>query len=328
MSTEGLKTGVGGYFSLELAKGDGRVPAGHRLQSARAGLRLLVEQLGARRVLMPGYICNELVSAARDAGAVTQFYELNADLLPSIGNRPDPDDLFLVCNYFGVCTNLLEWLESLDSGLRERVVLDYSQAWFEPRAECLATLYSPRKFFGVPDGGILATDLALELPSEYDDGSRNRMRHLVERLDGRREAGRSAYTLAEQSLADTAPRRMSRLTSAVLDSIHARNAAQRRRRNFARLNAELGALNQLKLEAGVGPMCYPYLPPSDVHIDRCSLAAHGIFVPRYWDGISGRLRNGSLEEALVERMLALPCDHRYGEQDMAVVAMLVRGVSR
>ena len=57
----------------------------------------------------------------------------------------------LYVNYFGICQH--QERQVLERFGASRVVLDRSQAFFADPIDCLATIYSPRKFFGVPTEG-------------------------------------------------------------------------------------------------------------------------------------------------------------------------------
>ena len=51
--------------------------------------------------------------------------------------------------------------------LGKNVIIDNVQAYFQRPIEGFDTLYSCRKYFGVPDGAVLYTDLEIE-PLEKD----------------------------------------------------------------------------------------------------------------------------------------------------------------
>src|SRR5690606_2392804 len=137
-----------------------------------------------------------------------------------------------------------------------------SHAFFESPSDCLANIYSPRKFFGVPDGGYLFNSLALTAPQDTDKGSVDRCLHLLQRLDEGPEAGYPQYLAAESSLANQMPRQMSALTQALLGCIPYEAVRTSRRRNFELFHSHLSGSNQFPLNpaAPEAPLCYPYLP--------------------------------------------------------------------
>jgi len=86
----------------------------------------------------------------------------------------------VVVNYFGLCDDVVA--EAQTRHAPEQIVVDNAQAFFAAPTRCRASLYSPRKFFGVPDGGFLHS---VTPPRDYprDTGSTARMAHLTKRLD-------------------------------------------------------------------------------------------------------------------------------------------------
>jgi hypothetical protein len=122
-----------------------------------------------------------------------------------------------------------------------QIILDYSQAFFSaPHPRALATIYSPRKFLGIPDGGLLYSRIPVPPPDKVDSGSFSRMEHLIKRLGDSPEAGYSAYQYAEESLDELSPRRMSGLTEKILASVDLRSVCLRRRENYQFLYTEIG----------------------------------------------------------------------------------------
>jgi hypothetical protein len=178
----------------------------------------------------------------------------------------------------------------------------------------LATLYSPRKFFGIPDGGYLITQCDVPMPEEQDTGSVARFEPLIVRLDQGPEAGYEGIRAARATLRGQPPRRMSALTQRLLEHIDYRSASERRMRNYAHYHRVLGGHNALPVPAdpAFAPLCYPFWNHrADLHAE---LAAQRIFVAKYWPNIRGASgTQDDLEYRLSTQCLALPCDQRYGE---------------
>jgi hypothetical protein len=134
----------------------------------------------------------------------------------------------------------------------------------------------------VPDGGLVVTDLSLEVPLVQDHLSKRRAEALLERLAESPESGYQCYIRSELSLADLEPRRMSLLTSRILASIDFASVQGRRNNNFRYLHDRLGHLNRLHIDPMHidGPMCYPLL--IDAEGLRAFLIAKRVFVATYW----------------------------------------------
>ena len=313
---------IGGYFALEdVAAPNQLYEAAMGFQSARAAFSALLSAGTPERVWMPRYICDAMLSPLIDAGIDTCFYDLHKDfrIKSQIGLRSQ--DWLLFVNYFGTCDVVeQEVLRRFDPA---QVVLDHAQALLSAPGDCLATIYSPRKFLGVPDGGLLFTRLRLPLPAQVDQGSIERCRHLLLRADGQLDGGYTAFRQSEASLVDTVPQTMSALSRRMINNSDIEGMALRRRRNFELLHSHFGDINQFVVPTNAtAPLCYPLW--LDYSIDRARLAVQGIFIPTYWSEVLRRCDPGSVEHNLTLNCLALPCDQRYGIEDIERLAMCLR----
>lgn len=305
---------IGGYFELELPlKKQTLYAQAKRYQSARAAFLALLRSVKPKRVWMPSYICDSMLAPVLSENIEICYYSIDEKFEIKGTINLQPQDLLLYVNYFGICDDQV--LRVLDRFNPQQIVVDCSQAFYAAPKNCLATIYSPRKFFGVPDGGLLVSDCGVAEPEEQDQGSESRMQHLIKRLGSSPEAGYAAFKLAEDSLNDMQPRRMSVLTEKLLSAIDAGAARAARKRNFKSLRDALDSSNTLKIPSLVdGPLCYPYMPQAGV--SRELLVKNRIFIATYWPDVLNRVAPDSFEFKLTSQYLPIPCDQRYGERDM------------
>lgn len=324
MSAPPSPKAIGGYFELELRQGSGEFYASAlRYQSARAAFSALLQHVRPDVLWMPWYNCETMLEAADQARVAVRRYGLDGDLYPKdVTLRAGHCILYV--NYFGVCGRQVARL--FDDFPRDRVILDQSQAFFAPAPDCLGTLYSPRKFFGVPDGGYLLTRVKVQPPSERDTLSLDRIRPLLIRFSEGPEVGYEAIKTARLSLKGQPPKTMSLLTEAMLRTVDYRSASRRRTENFTMLHGALGSGNRFPIPENVpeGPMCYPFL--GELPGLHEWLIRQRVFVAHYWPGVRGpRGRSDDLEQMLTNECVPLPCDQRYDNGDMARVIRLVQG---
>lgn len=322
-----LNKAIGGYFELELPPPNQiKYQGALKYQSARAAFLALLRASKPNRVWMPHYICESMLASVKATGIEICFYSLDKQLGIADDITLDSADILLYVNYFGICSKQVE--KVLARFNPSQVVLDFSQAFFVEPKNCLATIYSPRKFFGLPDGGLLFTQLAIDLPEAVDVGSGKRMHHLVARLGGAAELGYAEYQSAEASLNESEPKRMSQLTERIFGAIDFEAARTQRNKNFCALHDNLGGKNVLKVDLDDidGPMCYPYF--LDNHSLRTTLLAERIFIPTYWPDILTRLDISAFEVELVKKILPLPCDQRYAIGDMNNICELLLGLNK
>lgn len=310
---------IGGYFELELSRGRTQVyPGALRFQSGRSAFLALLRAAKPDRVWMPRYLCDTMYAPLREAGIGCEHYSVGEGFEIIGAPAVDDNDWFYYVNYFGLCDSYVDHVLSRFGP--QRVVVDNCQAFFSGPRDCAATIYSPRKFFGVPDGGLLITSFQVEPPGQRDAGSLARSKHLVERLASTPEAGYASYQAAEQSLEHVEPQGMSQLTEALLSTLDLNRVRLQRNDNFLALHAKLAPFNRYSLDLGAvdGPLCYPLI--LDAPGLREHLIASRIFVATYWPDVRLRAEAGSAEAGLVQHLLPLPCDQRYGMDEMARIA--------
>jgi hypothetical protein len=313
---------IGGYFELELPR-NMVVPhrKAKRFQSARSAFLALLRAGTPKRVWLPRYICDAMLAPLHAANIECEWYDLDGNLTVDNSINIGPDDWLLYVNYFGLCNNNVG--ELLQHFPPNQIVLDFSQSFFDPPVEkALATIYSPRKFFGVPDGGLLANQTFEISTKTQDAGSLGRASHLMKRLADSPEVGYSDYQHAEESLSDCEPKRMSKLTERILTSIDFDNVRNKRHGNFMLLHKELSGSNSFDIDT-VGmtaPLCYPFVTNNQGLRKR--LIANRIFVPTYWPDATERVGE-RWAERMVRNLLPLPIDQRYGREDMERIVSII-----
>lgn len=316
-----IEDAIGGYFGLEVA-GDRRECHADalRFQSARAAFLALLRAQQPAAVWVPWYLCDSMLEPLQTTGTTLKRYALGHDLgCPDV--EPGDGEWLLYVNYFGICDRHVD--DVLARHPRTRVVIDNAHALFSAPRDCLATVYSPRKFVGVPDGGYLVTQAAVPMPDDVDDGSLGRSKHLLTRLAAGAEAGYAEYAAAEASLRWQAPRRMSPLTQRLLADIDYDSVRARRAANFRFLHERLGHRNRLaiRVDDDAAPLCYPFLgAPAGL---RDMLRARRVYTPTYWPDLSDSPDMPAFERAMPEATLFLPCDQRLSVAQLAPLTHLL-----
>ena len=303
----GNERAIGGYFELDSGRGVSALPDGVLLNSGRNALRHIVRKLGIRSIHIPHYICPVVADALAAEGCDMDRYSLDDDMFP---DRTFPvDDFVLYVNYFGVCGRKVDMLAQLYPNL----IVDCAQAYFA-RPKGRASFSSPRKFFGVPDGGIA---YGVEGDEYAADVSEGRKGHLVERLEnGPTPLGYELFRKAEASLDNAEVLLMSDFTRSCLSRLDMRSAAERRRENFDFLLQHLPTTFPLALSADDIPMVYPYMT-DDAGLRRRLIEAK-VFVALYWPGVANC-------GTVPDRLVPLPIDQRYLVGDVRRMVDVVCG---
>lgn len=289
---------IGGYFELDDGMGNTPLPNGVLLNSGRNALRHIVRMLGITQIHVPYYICPVVVDALEAEGCEVERYAFSGDMLPA--ETFSADDFVLYVNYFGVFGQKVDMLAAQYPNL----IVDCAQAFFaSPKGR--ASFSSPRKFFGVPDGGVAYGVKAVDYSEDVSD---IRKGHLIERkVNGATPRGYELFRKAEASLDGAEVLAMSTVTRNALRGVDMQSAKKRRLANFAYLNEHLHTSFPLAMSDDDVPMVYPYM--TDNPCLRARLIREKIFAASYWPGVQNC---GSLQE----RILPLPIDQRYGEEEM------------
>ena len=300
---------IGGYFELDGGGGTSPLPDGVLLNSGRNALRHIVRKLNVKHIHVPYYTCPVVWDALKAEGCGLDFYEIGEDLKPR--TRFPRNDFVLYTNYFGCCGGIVDELAAEYPNL----IVDCAQAYYaSPKGR--ASFSSPRKFFGVPDGGV---GYGVEFNPHGDeyplDDSRDRMAHLHLRKNGEVEKGYLAFKNAESSLDGAKIMCMSPETRRMLEHIDRERYADIRTSNFAYLDNALHTEFPFHRSSDDVPMVYPYI--TDNPQLRSKLINGKIYVASYWPGVCecGNLR---------ERILPLPIDQRYDEEDMKRIVEAVK----
>lgn len=316
----------GGYLPLELPLSKGHYyPSALRYLSARSALFHLLITLQPKRLWMPYLICQSVIDAVISAKIEIEWYQLDEEFRPNLPPVVNPEDFIFFVDYYGQCSSQKKYL--LENYPKEQIIFDHSQAFFAPNFSVSATIYSPRKFFGVPDGGLLTTSFHLPKPEQQDRTSVERVQHLLIQHEFGTEKGYIHFQNAESSLEKTSATRMSEFTEQMLLSIDYMSIKQRREHNYRLLHERLAGINTFRFisEEPEGPFCYPLYFPSR-HL-RSELIKHGVFVATYWKEVFERVPADSVEGHFVNHLLAIPCDQRYSLEDIERVSKIILQVA-
>ena len=306
-----------------------------RFANLRSALMRWLWQQGVAVIWLPTYAPPMLGGNLYDCQFSTRLYSVGNTLEPSADflSEVRPGEAVLTINYLG---------RPLPAEFRAALAARKDILWIEDRAHCMdadaetseahAVIYSPRKLFGVPDGGLLVGQGARELESWRQPLSRDlltaRCELLLERLEQpetncTQQDLRAAKLEMEHQLSR---QRMSRLTEAILRRIPYDEIAARRKRNWEELYRRLGALCLWPMpRPEFTPLGFPLLAPSGYPLEilHTQLTKKQVFCHRAWYPLDLPRRLFPLEEALSQRLLLLPCDQRYDPDDMARIASLV-----
>lgn len=310
---------IGGYFSLELSKGEPFHPNAVALNTGRNSFEYVLRCRNYSKVYIPYYTCGVLLEPLRKLSVPYDFYHINKQLELSNVVSLENDEALLYINYFGLKNKYVEHLACLYG---KQLIIDNTQAFFAQPVEGIDTFYTCRKFFGVPDGAYLYTDAKGDFDIERDV-SFDRMSFLLKRLDLGAEAGYADFREQSARLEGQPIKLMSCLTSQMMCGIDYQSVCQIRRTNYRYLHHHLAASNLLPLEfdENAVPLVYPYLT-NDKTLKQ-KLIAKKIYVATYWPNVSEWCKPEDWEYVLTAQTAFIPIDQRYGLDDMRRIIELI-----
>jgi len=328
--------------------------------SGRDALHWIIGSLGlakGERVLLPAYICNEVIKPFFTHGLTVEFYRVDADLQidkADLATKLTPDiRLLLYIHYFGFRSEIPE--EITDRLAQQTIIIEdsthsllspfeSSQQPTQRRGDIRFASY--RKLLPIPDGAVLSSN-SQDLPGMVPAETRRSLRALASVSFRCAGAGlknirvrhprlypnwvhRCLFSWSETLLeASPKPSGMSGLSKKIIRSLDLPAMVQMRRRNFQYLLTELTGVENLKLlysklPEDVCPLGFPIFVQ-----DREALAKHlslsGVYAPVHWE-LPESVDKTEFAQlwSMSSRILTLPIDQRYDEHDMGRIVQLVK----
>lgn len=302
---------IGGYFQLDQFISHPYHTDMVELNTARNALIYLIDTKKIQKVFLPYFLCDSVSNILRKHSIAFEYYHIDNNFLPVKKNKMKQHEYMYIVNYYGQLSN--ERLLSLQ-GQYENIIVDNVQAFFQEPINEVDTIYSCRKFFGLPDGAYLSTNSLMKDQLD-DDQSSDRMIHILGRYEGKASDYYEYFQKNDKSFKELPLKRMSKLTRNILGAIDYNRTIQARNRNYKYLQVEFGPANQLDLTTPEGPYAYPYYVENGREI-RKKLAQRSIYIPTLWPNVLKENTEDSLEYNFAENILPLPCDQRYDLEDM------------
>ena len=309
-----MKKEIGGYFGLELAKGKEYYPDLIKLNTSRNCLEYILKVRKYKKIYIPYYTCEVILEPINKLDIKYEFYSIDKNLNIVFDKTLVTNEVILINNYFGVNSKKVE----AAANSFKNVIVDNCQAFYDKPIKNIDTFYSPRKFFGVPDGAYLSIDsnIGEEFPT---DKSYLRMDSLLKRIDETASFSYNDFKKKEDSLNNNPMKKMSKLTRSILQSVNYDKIRSIRKNNFLYLHKFLERYNELDIDITnlICPMVYPLLiTKQDI---REYLIKNKVYVATYWPNVFDWTNHDYIEFKFAKYILPLPIDQRYTNDDMKLI---------
>ncbi len=306
---------IGGYFELELFEGNEYHPEAIALNSGRHCFEYILRLRNYKKVYIPYYTCEVMLEPINKLGIKYEFYHIDENLEPQFDfSKLQEDESLLYTNYFGLKDDYINTLPP-----KHNIIIDNCQSFFSKPSAWFDTFYSPRKFFGVPDGGYLYTYDNLRLNTKLEQSvSYNRCSHLLKRIDLSAEEGYADFKKNDKELSNEPVMTMSNLTQRILSSIDYDYVKGKRNKNFKLFHNQFKDINILNLDlivnSNISPLIYPLLLNKPKL--RESLISEKIYIPQYWPNVLLWTSIDDFENFLTNHLISLPIEQRIKQDDI------------
>jgi len=313
---------IGGYFGLEQFVSNEYYKDLIPLNNGRNALLYLLKVRNIKKLYIPNYLCEEVSDMCIRNAYKFEYYKIDAEFMPIFNKTLADNEYLYVVNYYGQLKN---WKVLVLKQKFAQIILDSTQAFFQKPIEGIDTIYTCAKFFGVPDGAYLSTNKRLSEELEIDI-SRERMTHILGRYEGVASDYYSHYLNNDASFKSESLKYMSKLTHNILGAIDYDRVRRIRNENYAYLESKFVRLNKLNLTTPNGAFAYPFYVENGIEI-RKALAQKKIYIPTLWSNVLVDTPEESIEYKYAKNILPLPCDQRYGIDDMKLMNHYIQRVS-
>ena len=317
---------IGGYIKVHLNTSHYESPhKSYNFQSSRAALVFLLNSAQIKTLWIPKYICGVVPDAIKNnTRCKIKYYSINSSFEIIDKIVLSKNEFVLLVNYFGVLDKKIN--NTISNFKLEKVILDCSQSFFYKNSFVYASIYSPRKFFGLVDGGLLVTDQKINTAQlkRYPTS----FLAIIFIIAGKLNMYKLSYYLFKKNeigFKNNSPKKITMLSEILMRYINFDEAKSYRNLNYRRLWNGLSQYNKLNLDYSLdGPLCFPFLPKFKIHNAKQRLQELGIFIPSYWHDVLENVSSNSFEAKMVNEVLAIPCDQRYGVDEMNYIILTIK----
>ncbi len=309
----------GGYLEFEKFDGKGYHSDCLALNTGRNCLRYIIRKRKIKRLVVPYYICDSVTDVCREEEVEIIYYPISEIFRPILLKDMEEEYVYIV-NYYGQLDN--RFLKELCKKY-PKIIIDNAQAFFQQPISGVDTIYTCRKFFGVPDGAYLYTSIEGKdnLHRQY---SYNRLEFLAGRYEKTASEFYEGFLQNEEYLGRQEIGQISRMTNNILCAVDYDKIKQVREENYQILERELSSLNELKIQMGTGPYMYPLLLSNGGRI-RKKLQENKLYIPCLWPNVT-ESSIYQLEAYYAQNILPVPCDQRYSAEDMKDIVAIIKKV--
>lgn len=299
-------------------------------------LRYCRQSLGIRAILIPEYVCDSVVDAARQSTLEIKTYPITDALqmdTNALGKLDAKNTAVLIVNYFGMA-DAESQKQYIRTNYPEAIIIeDGVQAYYayqKPLGVEHFKFTSLRKWFAIPDGGLVKTKYPMPIAANENTFAATKMagatlKRIRECLN-HDELYLELLQRGEELIDANLENGMSDIAQRLMATIDTNRIAQRRMHNAHVLREGLKRLPHVKelMEQieDVVPLFIPIYVDNRDEVRRAMFDA-GIFCPVHWPN-----QQTNHAQEIAKHELSLIIDQRYDEADMNRIVEIIEKYAR
>ena len=312
---------IGSFLELDI-RNTGEYYTGEcniaRLNTARAGIYHACRLLNCNVIYIPYYLCPSVSRFLISKNIVVKYYNIYGNFEP-VSFIQDPNTAVLLVNYFGLLPS--SYFENLKVNYKN-IIIDNCASFYSKPLDYCYNVYSPRKFFGVPDGCYVIGGKAEDKVDDYlTDISFDTSLFLFKRIEVGCSAAYADRMKNEERIDKSDIMQMSKLTKSLLCGIDYETIKQKRMDNFYFAHDLYKSINLIDPFDFFGtdsvPIVYPLVIENIEMVER--LNQQKIYTGRWWKDVLSLVSGHSFEAWLSKYMVPVPIDQRYCKNELKYV---------
>ena len=306
---------IGGYLELEKSKSVYMHRGALEFNLARNALAYLIIEKNIRDLYVPFFLCSAIFDICHMHNVKVHCYHTDETLTPMLDGYES--GWIYIVNYYGQLSN--EEIKKYKDKYNY-IIVDNVQAYFQEPVKGVDTVYTCRKFFGVPDGAFLYSDVQLD-EDIIADVSYDKMLHILGRFEADAQTFYDTYSECEKNMSAYSIKKMSKLTQNLLGFFDYDIIKEKRTKNYNFIHREVGRYNKLNLKNIEGAYAYPLYIDNGCML-REVLMRKKVYIPTLWPNVLN-MDKSFLEYDMAKNILPIPVDQRYSENDMKYIIELL-----
>lgn len=307
---------IGGYLDFELLEGKPFYSKLLKFNSSRNALRFLIQEKNIKKIYLPIFLCNVVYEACKKEKVEIEFYHIDNHFYPILD---DCEDYIYIVNYYGLISNqeIIKLKRKFSN-----VIIDNTHSFFQKPLKGIDTIYNCRKYFGVPDGAYLSTNL--DNPNINNQSVKDMFGHLLGRMEENASLYYQEFSLNDQKFDNMEIKAMSKETDNIMHAINYKSVLKKRKDNYNYLYLKLRNIQKLKTKKNCTFM-YPLMVGNNIDSTKLRnyLIENKIYIPKLWENIPNHVELNQWEKNF-SNILPIPIDQRYTINDMQHVMNLIK----